>query len=281
MFKILINSLIKDNFPDEDLTSLQKSVKVLQIKPNRSTIIPIVVVVVLLSLIVTVIRANAYQVPPLPAGNLVNNPWFRSTSDPNYSSLDGWTDVAGKDKYWSTSQKESNPSPEIIVNGICNNKPVYCGTSARLKNAPGQTGGIGVPGVDSYLTQVVAANKDNKHLFFFTYWVSHKIDPAEVTIFGSNSSKGPWDFVWTPFYHVQDVADGEFYQWTDTGMLEKNIDDGYSFYKIEIHARLPDDIPVGFKITGIYFTALGPGSSVPPGADKMSYLPLVLNERSK
>jgi hypothetical protein len=228
-------------------------------------------------------QAVAFQVSPLPAYNLIQNPWFRSASEPNYSGLDGWIDAAGQNKYWSTSQKESNPSPDIVINGICDNKPVYCGTSARLKNTPGQSGGLGVPGVDSYLYQVVAANKSNTKLIFFTHWVSHRIDPAEVLIYGGESANGPWteEPVWVPFYHVQYDADNEVDLWTQTDFLEKTISQGYNYYKIVIHARLPDDDTVGFKITGIYFTALGPGNPIPPVQDEMRFLPIInkLNSR--
>jgi hypothetical protein len=226
-------------------------------------------------------QANAFQVVQLPANNLVTNPWFRSASEPNFSGLDGWVDAAGKDKYWSTSQKESNPSPDIVIHGICDNKPVYCGTSARLKNTPGQSGGVGVPGVDSFLYQVVAANKINTKLVFFAHWVSHNIDPAEVLIYGGDSPNGPWDDdpVWVPFHHIQNDSDQDTDLWTKTEFLEKTIPQGYSYYKIVIHARLPGSEAVGFKITGIYFTVLGPGDPIPPNQSQMKFLPIITNNR--
>jgi hypothetical protein len=138
---------------------------------------------------------------------------------------------------------------------------------------------VGVPGVDSYLYQVVAANKENNKLIFFAHWVSHKIDPAEVLIYGGNSPTGPWteEPLWIPFYHVQLQSDDETDLWTPTGFLEKTIPNGFSFYKIVIHANLPDDNLVGFKITGIYFTVLGPGDPIPPFQNQMEYLPVVSN----
>lgn len=244
---------------------------------NRITRLTVLTTAILMAALQPSSQAIAFQVPPLPAYNLVQNPWFRSASEPNYSGLDGWIDSAGKDKYWSTSQKESNPSPDILINGICGNKPVYCGTSARLKNTPGQSGGVGVAGVDAYLYQVVAANKINTRLVFFAHWVSHRIDPAEVLIYGGESPGGPWteDPVWAPFYHVQYVADNEPDLWTQTDYLEKTISQGYSYYKLVIHARLPDGDTVGFKITGIYFTAIGPGDPIPPVQDDMKFLPII------
>src|SRR5688572_1551373 len=67
----------------------------------------------------------AFQVPALPEGNLLTNPWFRAFDDPNDSALDGWTDAAGPDRYWSSSQKASNPSPDVVVSGLCGHEPVH------------------------------------------------------------------------------------------------------------------------------------------------------------
>jgi hypothetical protein len=219
----------------------------------------------LLSLILslTPIRAYAFPVPELPSDNLINNPWFRSSADPKASSLDGWTIAAGSENYWSTSQKESNPSPDIVISGVCGRREVYCGTGARLSPTQGQSGGLGQVGVDAYLYQVVSADGNHRHLKFFTHWVSHKIDPAEVTIYGGNSENGPWTSVWVPFHHVQEANSrapegGQAELWAETEFLETRIENGYDYYKIEIHARLPDSESAGFKITGIYF-ATEPG----------------------
>jgi hypothetical protein len=225
-------------------------------------------------------RAWAFEVPDIPGDNLITNPWFRKFGNPNDSSLDGWTDAAGKDKYWSSSQKESNPSPDIVVSGVCGGKQVYCGTAARLSPTPGQSGGLGVPGVDAYLYQVVSANPGHRKLKFFTHWVSHRIDPAEVVIYGGNSPNGPWTQVWIPFYYVQKSVieppgGGQEELWTQTEFLETTIKTGYAYYKVLIHANLPDSTTVGFKITGVYFaTELGNGQSAAPPPSK--FVPLVI-----
>ncbi|MGH2537034.1 MAG: hypothetical protein ACRDHL_06550 [Candidatus Promineifilaceae bacterium] len=207
--------------------------------------------------------ALAFEVAPLPAGNLITNPWFRSQTDPNASALDGWTDAAGLNADWSTSQKESNPSPDIVISGVCGQQLVYCGTSARLSLTPGQTGGVAEPFAHAYLYQVVAANPLKRHLKFFAHWVSHIVDPAEVTIYGGQSQNGPWTPVWTPFHYIQPEADPPDL-WTNTGFLETTIDQGYSYYKVEIHARLPGEELVGFKMTGVYFSvASADGDPIP------------------
>ncbi len=212
---------------------------------------------------------TAFQVTELPPGNLIQNPWFRSAADPSASALDGWTDAAGLDKYWSSSQKESNPSPDIVIAGTCGHQPVYCGTSARLSDTPGMSGGIGVPGVDTYLYQVVQADPSHTRLKFFMHWVSHLIEPAEMQIFGGNSPNGPWTLVWTPFYHEQDEVifpppGGSIEDiWEVTGMLEHTISDGFPYYKVQMHGRLPiAPERKGFKFTGVYFST-EPGTPGP------------------
>lgn len=210
------------------------------------------------------IRASAYAVPPLPDGNMVLNPWFRDNENPTLSGLDGWTDAAGKDKYWSSSQKESNPSPEIIKSGVCGNEPVYCGTGARLSVIPGQSGGTAVPGVDANLYQVISADPSLRKLKFFTYWVSHRVEIAEVVILGSSTPNGPWTLLWVPFSHSNDEASSEPDLWESTEVEEITLTSGYSYYKILVHARLPGGKQTGFKITGIYFTTIPTDGSPKP-----------------
>ena len=57
-------------------------------------------------------RAYAFQVPPLPNDNLLENPWFRDPSNPALPGFDGWTNV---NNYWTLSQKDSNPSPDAYI----------------------------------------------------------------------------------------------------------------------------------------------------------------------
>src|SRR3972149_827818 len=69
-------------------------------------------------LLLVPIRAQAFQVDELPADNLIENPWFRSAQNPRDSGLDGWIDAGGNNNYWSSSQKESNPTPDQITAGV-------------------------------------------------------------------------------------------------------------------------------------------------------------------
>ena len=216
-------------------------------------------------------RLYAFQVPELPGDNLIVNPWFRSATDPNAPGLDGWTNVLTDGVGWVLSQKESNPSPDIVVSGRCAGEPVYCGTSARwAKIVSGPHAGKTFPNIDVYLYQVVAAGPAHRKLTFFTHWVSHRVAAAEVTVYGSQAPDGPWELVWTPFFHSQDdliiPPSGDVTDlWEETGFLETTLDQGYSHYKVQFRARLPEGDSVGFKMTGVYFTvAAADGEETPP-----------------
>jgi hypothetical protein len=65
----------------------------------------------------------------------------------------------------------------------------------------------------------------------------------------------------------------------ETEFLETMIENGYDYYKIEIHARLPEEGVVGFKITGIYFAAASESGRPTPDPDlfQQLYLPFVEN----
>ncbi|MGH2537035.1 MAG: hypothetical protein ACRDHL_06555 [Candidatus Promineifilaceae bacterium] len=215
---------------------------------------------------------HAFPVPPLPAGNLITNPWFRDPADPNASSLAGWTDAGGLNAYWSSSQKASNPTPDVVISGVCGgNAEMYCGTAGRLSWRPGQSGGVAVLGEDAYLYQVVSADPAARKLHFSTHWVSHVVDPAEIVIYGGQSPAGPWAPVWTPFHLVQyeviKPPDGRGDElWMHTGALETVLAEGFPYYKVEAHARLPEGYTVGFKFAGVYFAAEGVGSEVGPSS---------------
>ncbi len=225
--------------------------------------------------------ANAYPVPELPEDNLIVNPWFRSLSDPTDAGFDGWIRPLNEGVTWGPSQKESNPSPDIVISGTCGFEQVYCGTAARWA----EQFGVLYPYVDVYAYQVVAADPSHRKLKFFTYYVSHIVEVGEVNIYGGASPEGPWELVWVPLYHTEDELivpeSGEIRDlWMETGFLEWNSEQGYPYYKIELHSRLPESpIPdgikgVGFKLTGVYFSTAftdepgepspTPGLSSPP-----------------
>lgn len=217
-----------------------------------------------------VIPAFAFPVDPLPSDNLIANPWFRSRQNPANSSLDQWTDEGGPNKHWSSSQKESNPTPDIIQSGVCGHKKVYCGTAARISPTMGESGGLAEPGVDSYLSQVVTADASHQKLKFFMHWVSHRVEIGEVTIYGGNTRSGPWAPVWVPFSfslltEAPRPTGNRNDEWNQTDMLETVLLNGYAYYKVELHVRLPPPRyrqgDIGMKFTGIYFAAVAATSA--------------------
>jgi hypothetical protein len=235
---------------------------------------PLLIVLVLVWL--SPVRVYAFPVDELPDDNLIENPWFRSAG--NDSGLDGWIDVGGNNKYWSSSQKASNPTGDQISAGPCGSQELYCGTAARLDPTMGKSGGMGIPGVDSYLYQVIEADRTDRKLIFFAHWVSHEIEVAEVSIYGGDSADGPFELVWVPFYHTQDSTirpargAGQEDLWENTGFVVTVLEDGNSFYKVEIHARLPEGNSTGFKITGIY---LGSAQTDEPPSESIFETPAV------
>jgi hypothetical protein len=209
-----------------------------------------------------------YPVPPLPEDNLIINPWFRSTSDPTTAGLDGWTRVLQDGNGWWITQKASNPSPDVIISGKCGFDENYCGTGARWANDPdpGEQENFTFPGVDVYLYQVVNADPANRKLKYFMYWVNHRVDVAEIKIYGSDSTSGQWVEVWLPFSLSQDKNPSPEnspgrgnHPWFHTDTLETILGEGYPYYKIELHARYPEPDTrqgnVGVKITGVYFAS--------------------------
>jgi len=189
------------------------------------------------------------SVHPLPEDNLVLNPWFREGNKP---SLDGWVDATVGNGGWVASQKAGNPSPDQVI-----------GTAARISTGRGaeRKGWSVDPGVDTYLYQVVSADPTKRTLKFDMYWVTHTVDPVTVTVFGGDSSEGPWTELWQPFRQVyrkvivsesgrgQDLW-GYYSSTTDLETI--TLPSGYPHYRLEIHANLPDKHG-GLKLTGVYF----------------------------
>ena len=226
---------------------------------GRSLILALLILIAGL-LLMPVRAAHAYPVPPLPPGNLISNPWFRSASDPSDPGLDSWVLVYTNGVSWGPSQKSSNPSPDPLVGGKCGSAVTYCGTAARWAEQKG----VLYPNIDVFAYQVVATDPANRKLTFFTYFVSHRVDLGAVNIYGGASPDGPWEHVWTPLYHSQAEQivpeSGEIRDlWLETGLREKVLENGFPYYKVELQARLPE-LPngmirgAGFKVTGVYFT---------------------------
>ena len=207
-------------------------------------------------LIIPAYAVDPYIVPPLPLNNLIQNPWFTVGNEPSFS---GWTDGTPGGA-WTLSPKVGNPTPD----GINNN-------SARISTGRGddEAGKSVNPGVDTYLYQIIQSDPTKTGLVFDMYWVTHTLNPGEVNIYGGDAPNGPWTFVWKPFYQVytKQIIPGsgrgqdlwEYYS-NLTNQVSTTISQGYPFYKVEVHANLPDESG-GFKITGIYF-ATTDGSGV-------------------
>lgn len=173
------------------------------------------------SLRVDIVTDGSGFVPPLPEDNLISNPWFRQGTKP---SLNGWTATSNGRGGWDATQKRGNPTPDDVV-----------GTCARVSTGRGtrRAGWSVDPGVDAYLSQVVAADPQKRTLKFDMYWVTHTVNPAIV------SSSGRGQDLW-------------FYYSALTDMVTTTLAQGYPYYKVEIHANLPDS-QGGFKVNGIYF----------------------------
>lgn len=186
---------------------------------------------------------------PLPADNLILNPWFRTGNKP---SLAGWTAYCEAEGGWVASQKTGNPTPDAIE-----------GTSARISTGRGaqRTGWSVDPGVGAYLYQVVPADSRKKTLKFDMYWVTHTVDPVIVTVYGGSTAQGPWEAVWEPFRQVVAKSvlpatgrgqDLWVYYSDSTDIVTTTLAGGHPYYKVEIYASLPDQ-QGGLKLSGIYF----------------------------
>jgi hypothetical protein len=191
-------------------------------------------------------KRDHWQVPSLPKDNLLKNPWFRDKLEP-------WV---GDGHWQGNTTKWGNPSPDEKM-----------GSSARISTGRRTDSDIGKSvdvGKDAYLYQVVAADPANKTLKFDMYWVTHTLNPGEVNIYGGPSAKGPWKHLWRPFHQVHKKAvrppmgrSGNvlWKHYSDlTELATTTIPVGYPYYKLEVHANLPDKSG-GFKITGLYFSA--------------------------
>lgn len=195
-------------------------------------------------------EALEYLVDYLPEDNLIHNPWFRTGSRP---SLDGWVEATISDGGWTASQKPGNPTPDDIV-----------GTAARISTGRGDrlAGHTVNPGVDTYLYQIVAADSAKRTLKFDMHWVTHTVNPVVVTVYAGLFPEGPWEEIWKPFYQVHTkiiippsliAQDLWQYYSSITDLATVTLEEGgYSYYKVEIKANLPD-LQGGLKITGVYF----------------------------
>jgi hypothetical protein len=221
-------------------------------------------------LVVTPSLASAFPVDVLPEDNLLANPWFRSADDPDSPGFDGWNRwTDGGDPLIGGSQKQSNPSPDTVVAPDCGGVAEYCGTALRWAEERPDCDMLRA-GMDAYADQIVAASDPQDRLLrFHTWWVSHRIEVAEVDVFGSASENGPWTPLWKPFAQSfdHDAAAGvggsgedRSQEWialtATTPLVEHVLPQAFAYYRLQIHARYgaAPDCSVGVKMTGIYFT---------------------------
>ena len=166
--------------------------------------IAIVAAAVMVIWVITPMAAFGYPVEPLPEDNLIVNPWFRSADEPSVAGTDGWVVVTVDGVGWGKSQKETNPSPDIVISGVCGFQEVYCGTGMRWAHSQSKGEIEKHPNLDVYFFQIVQADPGQRKLKFSMHWVNHKIDIFEVVVYGSESADGPWVPVWEIIRITQD-----------------------------------------------------------------------------
>ena len=240
-------------------------------------------------------RALAFESPPLGADNLLNNPWFRSVSDPNVPGLDGWFDAS--DVEMGLGQKASNPSADLLTAAECGGVPAYCGTTIRWAELrptcdPWRVNRVGA------ISQVVSpARASDRRLRFSTWWVAHQLDFAEVVVYGRDTPSAAWNPVWTPFHassaSIAGSSGADLARWCCTahpslcgggggGGGDRSVEwqclsaltpeveivlaHAWAQYKIEVRVRFSSpDCGGGFKMTGLYFATAPAGGSTPDG----------------
>lgn len=210
--------------------------------------------------------ALADVVAPLPAGNLVTNPWF-STVVNGELRLDtsGW--VFEGSPTWGTG----NAKPDCPG-------PAPWGTSFTLRWAR-QSGQVPEfhPNIEVRAHTVVAANASHRTIKYFMHWVMHRMT-LKTHVYGSASPSGPWTQLWIPFQHTETVnwthppseprstawkhftsMPGKFDDWYAPVPRTITLGQGYPYYKVELRGSYPEPDSsttggVGGKLTGVYFT---------------------------
>lgn len=167
------------------------------------------------------------QVPELPAGNLLQNPWFTD-------GLTGWIDADGDD--WEISIKASNPSP-----GGANTAARF---SKRIQYRWGLGPGCDEDGEQGTLYQVVTADPLKLQLAFSAWYVVDVGANAWVDIYGGETAEGPWIHFWRPLNTP--IADRT---WHNTDAQIANLAVGFPYYKIELNGVCDGS---GAKFTGVY-----------------------------
>ena len=183
--------------------------------------------------------AYAYIVPPLPPGNLVQNPWFEDLSNPLC-----FGDSGGPK--WGTGEGwQFNHLEDMLFPSKFTQPSDQCEGGPALKFGPKDT--TLKIGVDYYAWQDIPADSTARKLTFSFYYVEIRTAISEVDIFGL--SNGQWIPVWHVWDNSQTVFNPGFFTFYEA---TTELPQGYPMYRIQFHMRL-DDLNPGFKVTGIHF----------------------------
>jgi hypothetical protein len=226
-----------------------------------------------------------FQYDPLPADNLVHNPWFQQDCE---FSAEGWSvDQTADGLSWGGSDKTQNPSAES-----CGGE--YNGNSMRWAKQSGASLEFS-PEQDARFWQVVGPVDETQTVLRFHFLlVAHRMNQLRAQISGAMDADGPWTPLWTPLdkgWLNTGGANGPFDGTCDGGPLDRTclwdkvtedelgsleplsirLDSGYRFYRIELLGNypVPDQTAtgdVGGKIARVYF-ALGESTSVGSGGN--------------
>jgi hypothetical protein len=209
--------------------------------------------------------AAAHEVAPMPADNLVVNPWLsKAVGGQLVLDTTGW--VFQGSPTWGTGNAKSDcPGPA----------PWNTSFTLRWARNAGQTPEFH-PNIEVVAYTVVSANSSHRRLKFFMHWVMHRMT-LKALVYGGSSPTGPWTRVWTPFQHTETVLwqsspteprseawkhftsmPGMFDDWFAPVPVTTLLAQGFGYYKIELRASYPDPDStatggVGGKLTGVYF----------------------------
>lgn len=206
-----------------------------------------------------------YQVAPLPAGNLITNPWLSKVVNGTLKlDTSGWVFV-GSPTWGTGNAKPDCPGPS----------PWNTSYTLRWARNSGATPEFH-PNIEVRVHTVVAANSSHRTLKYFMHWVMHRMT-LKAVVYGGGSVNGPWTQLWTPFQHTETVnfthdrslprstawqhftsMPGKFSDWFAPVPVVKTLSQGNPFYKVELVGSYPTPDStttggVGGKLTGVYF----------------------------
>jgi hypothetical protein len=220
------------------------------------------------------VPAEAHEVAPLPADNLIGNPWISAIVNGQLVvDTTGW--VFEGNPSWGTGRaKPDCPGPLPYIERPTLRWARNSGANPELH-----------PNVEVRVHTVVAADPSHRTLKFFMHWVMHRMT-LQAHVYGGPSASGPWTPLWMPFEHVETVGwnppatdprsdawrhytelPGKFDDWYAPVPATLSLAQGHPFYKVELRASYPEPDAtttgnVGGKVTGIYFATAA--TNTPP-----------------